>query len=292
MIAIRKRNLNLIKLLAKKGANVNYKDDSGKTSLLYAYRGNHKDIFYFLKSNGAIPYFIYQTIIFLIMIFFFIHFTYLIFFHKNITDKKMGKIINFSLTLIFVLIGLYFINFNYLIPFIKNDTLIFLLLITLSISYPFIYKIIIYKNLLSMHFKKCLCPNCYLYSNHIEHKVSFGIRSCNNCKEDIENGVKKNLMIVFGNIITQEKPASILCKNKDFSNHKVTTNIESIYIDIKTVDVTLLDSFLTYTSDYQPYGEIKNIPVYYQGNLEDLGQNRINIIKNNFKCLQEMENYG
>ena len=52
-IAVDNGHLDIVKLLLKKGANVNHKDNANMTCLHYAYRSGHYDVAEYLLEYGA-----------------------------------------------------------------------------------------------------------------------------------------------------------------------------------------------------------------------------------------------
>lgn len=95
-------------------------------------------------------------------------------------------------------------------------------------------------------------------------------------------------VLTFGAVNITLPDSTYIFANPDFEHKETPIEISAVYIDTTTCDRLLLERFLTYIVNYPPKKGVKSVQIFYQGNLNDLGDNLKNALQNNFIRIEEI----
>ncbi len=106
--------------------------------------------------------------------------------------------------------------------------------------------------------------------------------------EDKESTIKVfrgscTVIVAFGDIHPKADDTEFLLANPDFERQERTLEITKVFIETKTCGSLLLERFITYIVNHPPEDGLQSIQILYQGDLDDLGANLSNALRNTFE---------
>jgi hypothetical protein len=74
----------------------------------------------------------------------------------------------------------------------------------------------------------------------------------------------------------------------DLDQRPRPVDVSEVYIDIKTCDPHLIERFITYILHDPPEHGLQSVQIFYRGELDELGENLKNALRNNFEMLKRL----
>jgi hypothetical protein len=94
--------------------------------------------------------------------------------------------------------------------------------------------------------------------------------------------------IIFGKVPLSAYKAGRILADPDFEFHEVPLSIARVYIDPQTAQPLLVEKFITYLLNYPPGQGIQAVKIFYQGELNDLGEHLANALRNTFDKIEQI----
>ena len=179
---------------------------------------------------------------------------------------------------------------------------------SLFISYILGITVILYKYMIhaGLTYKNAVCLNgdCYRYNskriNFIPELKSFSgsfkknnggnflfeydKRFCAYCHSELAGSkITMNVAVFFGKSMPDNSSRYHILTNPDVSSRKEQIDLSEIWIDADSADKLLIEKFITFLVNYPPELKLKRVTVKYRGDLSKLGDNCMNLLKNNFR---------
>jgi hypothetical protein len=143
--------------------------------------------------------------------------------------------------------------------------------------------------LILSRFKRILCNNCLRYTRPLKSKYKDGKRYCERCRKEVEFTTDPGEVILnFGNLPLELEGRVFMLTNPDFEQKTKYIDVSEVYIDTKTCDKFLLEKFITYILNYPPEGGLQSVQIFYRGELDELGENLKNALRNTFKFVEKI----
>jgi hypothetical protein len=142
--------------------------------------------------------------------------------------------------------------------------------------------------LVKINNNKIICGTCYRYSFPLACRYDKGVRYCEHCRRPMERTSDPGLVVyAFGDYPLRNKGRIFIFRDVNCATQPYQTDVSALYIDCPTADPFLVESFVIHVREICPPREgIGSIEVIYMGDLEQLGHNTANIIRNNFKKIR------
>lgn len=138
-------------------------------------------------------------------------------------------------------------------------------------------------------FRTLICQHCLRHTHSFHSTYEHGIRYCEHCHQEVEHRKDPGKVIfMFG--ILLDKPDGdriFFLSNPDLEQKEDPFEVSEVYIDTKTCNTFLLERFITHITNYPPEKGIQSVQIFYQGKLDDLGENLKNALRNTFAELHE-----
>ena len=156
-----------------------------------------------------------------------------------------------------------------------------------------------------LKFRTILCSHCLRYTQPFKSRYENGRRYCEHCHEEIESTKDPGVVIfTFGNVSLAKPDGRAFIHadpNLDQQNQIVDgstlyfkqkdrpIDVSNVYIDAKTCEPFLLEKFITYIVNYPPKNGVRAVRIFYQGELDELGENLKNALQNNFEHVEKID---
>jgi hypothetical protein len=136
-------------------------------------------------------------------------------------------------------------------------------------------------------FKKILCETCWRYTFPLRAHYAIGVRTCEHCgKAVLRTRVPGKLIITFGNINLPAAERQFVRANPDLETTTTPMDIAEMHLDPATVDLQILEKFITYIINYPPQGGVATVKIICLGELDALGPHLKNALRNTFPQLK------
>lgn len=148
---------------------------------------------------------------------------------------------------------------------------------------------LIMPSIILSRFSRILCNYCLRYTHPLHSTYKRGQRYCERCRRPVELTDEVGMVVVrFGDVPFVPQGRVFLLSNPDFVHYRKTIEVSLVYLDTLTCDRVLLERFLTYLMNYPPEQGLQQIEVYTQGELDELGPNLKNLLRNTFHCVKQV----
>lgn len=137
-------------------------------------------------------------------------------------------------------------------------------------------------------FNTIICNHCLRYTEPLKSRYDEGKRSCEHCGHEVEFTPETGLVrLVFGSDPPPKAEGRVFeLVNPDFERKKQPIDLSEVYIDTDTTDQRLLERFLTYIINHPPEKGLESVRIVHQGELDDLGDNLTNALRNTFTQIE------
>lgn len=141
---------------------------------------------------------------------------------------------------------------------------------------------------LLLGFKTVICQHCLRCTVPFRSHYKKGTRYCEHCGKRVEAGTDPDKVIIaFGDIRPKKEGCVIGLANPDFEQKKQPIEVSEVYVDTATCNPQFLERFITYIVNYPPTHGLRSVKIFYWGELDDLGENLKNALRNTFAELHE-----
>lgn len=160
--------------------------------------------------------------------------------------------------------------------------------------------------LILWRFRTILCSHCFRYTHPLHSSYDAGIRSCEHCQHDVENTkIVGKIIFTFGNLslnienkeyaltnlqvelLTLPQRVFVL-SNPDFQSLQPYIEVSEIYLDTKTCHIQKIEQCIAYVCHYLSEKRVKTLRIFYQGQLDDLGERLKNTLQNTFQHIEQI----
>jgi hypothetical protein len=138
-------------------------------------------------------------------------------------------------------------------------------------------------------FSTIICQNCLRYTQPLKSHYEYGIRYCELCEQAVEWAKDPGkVVLTFGDLSLKLNGRVFMLSNPDFEQKDHRIDVSEVYIDTKTCDRRLFERFITYIINYPPKDGLQSVQIFYQGELDALGDNLKNTLLNNFEQVKHI----
>jgi hypothetical protein len=205
--------------------------------------------------------------------------------------------------------------------------LIFALIVNILVFlFPLIRKAInsvggiVYRGVLGLFItgslKTIMCNHCLRYTSPWKADYKSGRRYCEHCHAEVEQTTEPGKVIftfgsfnefqlqklqpanhrvflkenlTFGYVPLQTESNLFFQSRFDLNQHMYPVDVSEVYIDTATCESWRLERFMTYIVNNPPQHGIRSVKIFYQGELESLGENLKNTLRNNFEHIEKID---
>lgn len=157
-----------------------------------------------------------------------------------------------------------------------------------------------------LRYNTIICEHCLRYTRPFQSRYEQGIRYCEHCRKPVERtDVTGKVIFTFGQFTLHREGDEValtnpkfellrrpnrvfICSNPGFREAERGVDVAEVYIDTATCDPGKLERFLTYISQIPPENGVQSIHVFYQGELDELGENLKHALRNTFPQMERI----
>lgn len=134
-----------------------------------------------------------------------------------------------------------------------------------------------------------ICNNCLRYTQPLKSRYEHGTRYCELCDQAVEwTKDPGKVVFTFGDFSLKPNGRVFILSNPDFEQKDHHIDVSEVYIDTKTCDRRLFERFITFIINYPPKDDLQSIQIFHQGELDFLGDNLKNTLRNNFDQVEHI----
>ena len=139
-------------------------------------------------------------------------------------------------------------------------------------------------------YKPLLCHTCFQYSQPGRSPYQDGNRFCEYCHHQIPRTADTpgRLIVTFGKFEAKRKRRLYILADPDLKDHDVLIEVSAIGINTASCDPRLLKNFISYIVEYPPTAGLRSIGVLYKGNLDELGEELKQALRDNFGSVRSV----
>jgi hypothetical protein len=179
-----------------------------------------------------------------------------------------------------------------------------MLLFSLFISH--LVSVVLAPLLIMIRYSTIICQHCLRYAYPFKSRYEAGTRYCEHCQKPVERThVAGKVIFTFGTFTLKldndeiqlanpnfeliTRPGRVfICSNPGFKAAERGVDVSEVYIDTKTCELHRLERFMTYVVHTPLTHGLQSVKIFYQGELDDLGENLKNVLRNNFRHIEKI----
>lgn len=141
-----------------------------------------------------------------------------------------------------------------------------------------------------VRFRTVICRKCLRYTQPFFSRYTLGKRYCEHCQHEVERTQEVGkLIFTFGILLDKPVGKSVfVLLNPDLEHKETPFDVSEVYIDTKTCEPLLLERFITHVINYPPKYGVPSVRIFYRGELDDLGENLKNALRNTFRDIEKI----